>query len=77
MGFLHSTPPKCPSGCSKWVSVYLKYCLCSTKDGVALTLGLLSVVSWGVAEVPQIMTNYKTKSTEGLSIAFLATWLIG
>lgn len=79
MGFFHSSPlPKCPSqGCSEWARVYLKYCLCSKKDGVALTLGLLSVVSWGVAEVPQIMTNHKTKSTEGLSLAFLMTWLIG
>jgi uncharacterized protein with PQ loop repeat len=44
---------------------------------MALTLGLLSVISWGVAEVPQIITNYKHKSTEGLSLAFLMTWIVG
>ncbi|KAJ4789273.1 PQ-loop repeat family protein / transmembrane family protein [Rhynchospora pubera] len=79
MGFHHSSrAPICSSkGCSEWARVYLKYCLCSTRDGVALTLGLLSVVSWGVAEAPQIMTNYKSKSTEGLSMAFLTTWLVG
>lgn len=78
MGFLSSPPPKCLSeGCSEWARVYLKYCLCSTRDGVALTLGLLSVVSWGVAEIPQIITNHKTKSAEGLSIAFLTTWIVG
>ncbi|XP_078177057.1 vacuolar lysine transporter YPQ1-like isoform X1 [Carex rostrata] len=78
MGFLSSPPPKCLSeGCSEWARVYLKYCLCGTKDGVALSLGLLSVVSWGVAEIPQIITNHKTKSAEGLSIAFLTTWIVG
>uniref|UniRef100_A0A0D3EM47 Uncharacterized protein n=1 Tax=Oryza barthii TaxID=65489 RepID=A0A0D3EM47_9ORYZ len=71
--------PSCPSAanCAKWAQTYLKYCLCSTRDGMALTLGLLSVISWGVAEVPQIITNYKHKSTEGLSLAFLMTWIVG
>jgi uncharacterized protein with PQ loop repeat len=27
--------------------------------------------------VPQIITNYKHKSTEGLSLAFLMTWIVG
>jgi len=47
------------------------------KDGVSLTSGMISVLSWGVAEIPQIVTNYKEKSTEGLSLAFLLTWIIG
>ncbi|XP_020267711.1 probable vacuolar amino acid transporter YPQ1 [Asparagus officinalis] len=63
--------------CSQWAWTYLKYCLCTAKDGVALSLGLVSVFSWGVAEVPQIITNFKEKSTEGLSIAFLMTWIVG
>ncbi|CAM0880859.1 unnamed protein product [Alopecurus aequalis] len=80
MGIFSATPPpSCPSArhCAQWAQTYLKYCLCSTKDGVALSLGLASVLSWGVAEVPQIITNYKHKSTEGLSIAFLMTWIVG
>lgn len=80
MGIFSGTPPpSCPSSprCAQWAQTYLKYCLCSTKDGVALGLGLASVISWGVAEVPQIITNYKQKSTEGLSIAFLMTWIVG
>ncbi|XP_017701235.2 uncharacterized protein LOC103719251 [Phoenix dactylifera] len=63
--------------CWQWARIYLNYCLCSAKDGMSLALGLVSVVSWGVAEVPQIITNYKEKSMEGLSIAFLMTWIIG
>ncbi|XP_020883991.1 uncharacterized protein LOC9315972 isoform X1 [Arabidopsis lyrata subsp. lyrata] len=49
----------------------------SFRDGLSLSLGVISVISWGVAEIPQIMTNYTEKSTEGLSIAFLTTWMIG
>lgn len=72
-------PPSCHSSrrCAEWARIYLKYCLCSQKDGAALALGLLSVISWGIAEVPQIITNYRQKSTEGLSIAFLMTWIVG
>jgi hypothetical protein len=69
----------CPveKNCLKWMEVYLKDCVCSRRDEVSLTLGLLSVFSWGVAEVPQILTNYKMKSTEGISLLFLMTWVVG
>lgn len=80
MSLLSETlPPACSLNkhCWQWARIYLNYCPCSVKDGMALALGLLSVVSWGVAEFPQIMTNYKEKSTEGLSVAFLITWIIG
>jgi len=80
MGVFGGTPPPtCPSSrhCTEWARIYLKYCLCSQKDSAALALGLISVISWGVAEVPQIITNYRQKSTEGLSIAFLMTWIVG
>ncbi|KAF9664474.1 hypothetical protein SADUNF_Sadunf16G0022500 [Salix dunnii] len=77
MELFRSTMPMCPQYCSQWARIYMKYCLCSTKDGASLTLGVISVLSWGVAEIPQIITNYKKKSTEGLSLAFLFTWIIG
>ncbi|KNA13197.1 hypothetical protein SOVF_118920 [Spinacia oleracea] len=67
----------CPAHCATWARDYLGYCLCTTSDAFSLGLGLASVLSWGVAEIPQIITNYKTKSTEGLSFAFLVTWIIG
>ncbi|XP_025013370.2 uncharacterized protein LOC8270529 isoform X2 [Ricinus communis] len=63
--------------CSEWARIYINYCLCSVKDGISLSVGLLSVISWSVAEIPQIVTNYKEKSSQGLSIAFLTTWIIG
>lgn len=55
----------------------MKYCICSVKDEISLSLGVISVISWAVAEIPQIITNYKQKSSEGLSIVFLATWILG
>lgn len=55
----------------------MKFCLCSVKDEISLTLGVISVISWAIAEIPQIITNYKEKSSEGLSIAFLMTWIVG
>jgi uncharacterized protein with PQ loop repeat len=80
MGVFGRTPPaSCPATrhCAEWARIYLKYCLCSQKEGAALALGLISVISWGLAEVPQIITNYRQKSTEGLSVAFLMTWIVG
>ncbi|XP_028083757.1 lysosomal amino acid transporter 1-like [Camellia sinensis] len=80
MGMLRSShQPICPreQHCSEWSRHYMKYCLCNLKDGVSLSLGLVSVISWGVAEIPQIITNYKQKSAEGLSLAFLFTWIVG
>ncbi|KAI8562594.1 hypothetical protein RHMOL_Rhmol03G0046800 [Rhododendron molle] len=80
MGLLTtSLPVMCPRDkhCSEWARQYIKYCLCDVRDGVSLALGLVSVISWGVAEIPQIITNSRKKSTEGLSIAFLMTWIVG
>ena len=38
---------------------------------VSLAFGLSSVFIWTVAEIPQIVTNFKSGSTEGLSLTFL------
>ncbi|KAL9594744.1 MAG: hypothetical protein Q9219_006856 [cf. Caloplaca sp. 3 TL-2023] len=44
---------------------------------ITSTLGILSIVSWLFAQLPQIIKNYKLKSASGLSIYFLAEWLLG
>ncbi|KAK1408521.1 hypothetical protein QVD17_40366 [Tagetes erecta] len=79
MGILRSNMPMCPADqhCSQWARSYMKYCLCSRKDWISLILGVISVISWGVAEVPQIITSYKEKSSEGLALGFLLTWILG
>ncbi|KAI3694458.1 hypothetical protein L1987_77423 [Smallanthus sonchifolius] len=79
MGLFGSNMPMCPADqhCSQWARSYMKYCLCTRRDWISLILGVVSVISWGVAEVPQIITNYKEKSSEGLALGFLLTWILG
>lgn len=40
-------------------------------------LGVLSIVSWLFAQLPQIIKNYRLGSAAGLSIYFLIEWLLG
>ncbi|KAI4185215.1 MAG: hypothetical protein LQ346_005944 [Caloplaca aetnensis] len=44
---------------------------------VSTTLGILSIVSWLFAQLPQIIKNHKLKSASGLSVYFLAEWFLG
>ncbi|XP_028763998.1 probable vacuolar amino acid transporter YPQ1 [Neltuma alba] len=63
--------------CVPWVEKYFKDCLCNLKDDFSFSFGLISLVCWGVAEIPQIITNFHTKSSHGVSLAFLLTWVAG
>ncbi|KAF7828809.1 putative vacuolar amino acid transporter YPQ2 [Senna tora] len=63
--------------CVGWVHKYFKDCLCNLKDDFSFSFGLISLVCWGVAEIPQIITNFRTKSSHGVSLAFLLTWVAG
>ncbi|KAL0350577.1 UNVERIFIED_CONTAM: Seven transmembrane protein 1 [Sesamum radiatum] len=53
--------------CIGWVDKYFKDCLCNVKDELSFGFGLVSLVCWGVAEIPQIITNFRTKSGHGIS----------
>ncbi|XP_027346049.1 uncharacterized protein LOC113857929 isoform X3 [Abrus precatorius] len=63
--------------CLRWVEIYFKDCLCNLKDDISFGLGLTSLVFWGVAEIPQIITIFRTKSSHGLSLLFLLAWVAG
>jgi len=63
--------------CVRWVEKYFKDCLCNVKDDFSFGFGLISLVCWGVAEIPQIITNFQTKTGHGVSLAFLLTWVVG
>ncbi|KAK8607536.1 hypothetical protein V6N13_053269 [Hibiscus sabdariffa] len=63
--------------CVGWVQRYFKDCLCNLKDDFSFAFGIISLVCWGVAEIPQIITNFKTKSGHGVSLLFLLTWVAG
>ncbi|XP_071708387.1 vacuolar lysine transporter YPQ1-like [Rutidosis leptorrhynchoides] len=60
-----------------WVNKYFKDCHCNVNDQVSFGLGIISLVCWGVAEIPQIITNFRTKSSHGVSLTFLLTWIAG
>ncbi|PLW32503.1 hypothetical protein PCANC_20997 [Puccinia coronata f. sp. avenae] len=51
----------------------------STRNAMLLSalFGNLSQVFWLFAQLPQIWTNYRNKSVEGLSLPFLLNWLSG
>ncbi|GMH06467.1 hypothetical protein Nepgr_008307 [Nepenthes gracilis] len=63
--------------CVRWVDKYFKDCLCNQRDDFSFAFGIVSLVAWGVAEVPQIITNFRTKSGHGVSLLFLLTWVLG
>ncbi|KAA8537676.1 hypothetical protein F0562_027334 [Nyssa sinensis] len=69
--------PKEKKSCARWVEEYFNDCLCNLNDGVSFSLGLASLICWGVAEIPQIITNFKNKSGHGVSLAFIFTWIVG
>ncbi|XP_057530250.1 uncharacterized protein LOC130808778 [Amaranthus tricolor] len=63
--------------CVKWIHKCFKDCLCNVNDVLSFSFGILSLLSWGVAEIPQIFTNFQTKSSHGVSILFLLGWVLG
>ncbi|KAI8542348.1 hypothetical protein RHMOL_Rhmol08G0131800 [Rhododendron molle] len=63
--------------CVGWVEKYFKDCLCNPSDEFSFGFGLISLVCWGIAEIPQIVTNFRTKTSHGVSLLFLLTWIIG
>ncbi|XP_014618868.1 lysosomal amino acid transporter 1-like isoform X2 [Glycine soja] len=63
--------------CVRWVEKYFKDCLCNLKDEISFSFGLTSLVFWGVAEIPQIITIFRTKKSHGVSLVFLLTWVAG
>lgn len=60
-----------------WVNLYFKDCLCSVGDELSFGFGFVSLVCWAVAEIPQIVTNFRTKSSHGVSLLFLLGWVVG
>jgi len=74
-------PTDCPADCGfaawRWTQRWFGDCVCTSRDAASFTLGLVSVFAWGVAELPQIVTNFRNGTSEGVSFAFVATWLTG
>ncbi|CAJ2646326.1 unnamed protein product [Trifolium pratense] len=63
--------------CVGWVQNYFSDCLCNINDEISFAFGFISLICWGVAEIPQIITNFRAKSSHGVSLVFLLTWVAG
>ncbi|CAL9162241.1 unnamed protein product [Musa hybrid cultivar] len=63
--------------CVGWIKRYFNDCVCSPSGELSFGLGMISLLCWGIAEIPQIITNFHSKSGHGVSFAFLLTWVIG
>ncbi|KAF2503004.1 hypothetical protein BU16DRAFT_26325 [Lophium mytilinum] len=80
---LHLISPALPAYCEPdndflyRVSSTFHTCVPTNLAFISTTLGTLSIVSWLFAQLPQIYKNLQLKSTSGLSIFFLAEWLLG
>ncbi|KAJ5247601.1 hypothetical protein N7468_002584 [Penicillium chermesinum] len=59
------------------ISSHLHICLPTPLALISSVLGILSIVSWLFAQLPQIYKNYQLQSTSGLSIFFLIIWCAG
>ncbi|KAI1436398.1 PQ loop repeat-domain-containing protein [Xylaria sp. CBS 124048] len=49
----------------------------SVNEALSGMFGSVSLTAWICLLIPQLMTNYKAKSAEGLSMGFLVIWLFG
>ena len=69
----------CPyrTSCSSWKYALFNDCVCSFRDELSFYLGLFSILLWAVAEIPQIIANWRTGNSEGISLAFILTWAVG
>jgi len=48
-----------------------------TRVGISSVLGYCSIGFWLCAQIPQVMTNIRLRSCEGLALPFLVNWLFG
>ncbi|KAJ3451230.1 lysosomal amino acid transporter [Anaeramoeba flamelloides] len=79
MQILFSCTPEYKDGrqYSKLISQLFGDCIWSTKDYVSFFVGLSSILCWLVAQLPQILLNFRTKRADSLSFYFLTEWLLG
>ena len=52
-------------------------CVPTSLAFLSTALGIFSIISWLFAQLPQMYKNYQLQSASGLSVYFLAEWLLG
>jgi len=62
----------------QWIWKHFAECVSTNTQIAAFYLGLLSIVCWIGAQIPQIYLNYRSgKAEESLSPLFITQWLLG
>ncbi|KAI9793114.1 MAG: hypothetical protein M1816_001012 [Peltula sp. TS41687] len=80
---LSSIPSELPQHCYPSsaslvkLSILVGTCIPSPLALLSSTLGVLSIISWLFAQLPQIIKNYTLGSASGLSPYFLLVWTLG
>lgn len=49
----------------------------TTQEALSGIFGSISLATWIFLLIPQLVLNYRTSSADGISLGFLAVWLIG
>lgn len=54
-----------------WIADAFGECISTASEKAGFSLGLISTIVWMYAQLPQIILNFKLKSADGLSFAFI------
>ncbi|KAJ3008273.1 hypothetical protein HKX48_008665 [Thoreauomyces humboldtii] len=76
---LYFTCPSSPTGApaNPYLRSLLHECVYDARHASSLLLGYASIAFWICAQMPQLWKNYRRKSADSLSGAFLTNWLLG
>lgn len=67
----------CRPGANPIIERYFHDCVYDGRDMLGVAFGLCSIGCWLVAQLPQLIANYRRESADALSPFFLAQWLLG
>lgn len=71
--------PAVKDGHSYWVWAGRAFSACAYSDmeKAALMLGLMNILLWLVAQLPQLVQTFKEKQVDSISFGLFACWLLG
>ena len=59
------------------IAQYLSECLYTVRDFISFGVGMSSILFWILCQMPQLISNCRSKSVAALSIWFLLQWMAG
>lgn len=61
----------------QWIAHYTGSCVYGSESAWSWLFGYISLVCWLGAQLPQILTNYRNGSVDGLSLGLVLNWFLG